>query len=126
MKTNLVFVGMVLSSIVIVSLGQSCCISNTIVVQGLGENRITPNIASLYAYYTTTGNTSSSALSAMESKISDLIGSLKSSGVSSNDITTSSISVYPNYNYTNGTSVISGYSVYESLTVIIRDIDTNG
>lgn len=112
MKTNIVFIGMLLSCLVIVSFGQSCCIPNTIVTQGLGENRVTPDIASLYAYYTTTGNTSSSALEAMKSKISDILGSLQSSGVSSNDITTSSISVYPNYNYTNGTSVIIGYSVY--------------
>lgn len=76
MKLNLVFVGMVLSCIVIVSLGQNCCIPNTIVAHGYGENRISPNIASVYAYYTTTGDTSSSALSAMNSKISDLMSSL--------------------------------------------------
>jgi len=33
--------------------------------------------------------------------------------------------VYPQYNYTNGSSVIIGYTVYVSLTITIRGIDTN-
>ena len=42
-----------------------------------------------------------------------------------NDITTSSISVYPKYDYTNGTSTIVGYTVYISLTITIRGIANN-
>jgi uncharacterized protein YggE len=48
-----------------------------------------------------------------------------SSGVSKDDIATSSISAYPKYNYTDGVSVIIGETVYISLTVTIRGIDTD-
>ncbi len=47
-------------------------------------------------------------------------------GINQNDITTSSISAYPRYNYSSdGTSTVIGYTVYVSLTVTIRGIDTN-
>lgn len=42
-----------------------------------------------------------------------------------NDITTSYISVYPKYDYSNGTSTIVGYTVYVSLTITIRGIANN-
>lgn len=54
-----------------------------------------------------------------------MINALQLNGVSKNDIQTSSIGVYPRYNYTDGQSVIIGYTVYVSLTVTIKGIDTN-
>jgi len=38
---------------------------------------------------------------------------------------TSSISVYPKYDYSSGTGVIVGYTVSVSLTITIRGINTN-
>ncbi len=46
-------------------------------------------------------------------------------GVGQNDIATSYVSAYPKYNYTNGTSVIIGYTVYVSLTININNIHLN-
>jgi len=115
----------VLSCVILLSFGQHCCIKNTVTVQGQGENRIKPNIATIYAYLTVDGNTASSALNSVDDRVTAITNALKSAGVSSNDIATSSISVYPRYNYTNGTSVVIGYTVYISLTVTIRGIDTN-
>lgn len=125
MKTNILFVGMVLSCIILLSYGQSCCITNSIRVQGQGENRIKPNIALLYASLSADGNTASDALNLIDDQLSSISNALQVNGVSQNDIATSSISVYPKYNYTNGTSVVIGYTVYISLTVTIRGIDTN-
>ncbi len=42
-----------------------------------------------------------------------------------NDIATSSVSVYPKYDYSNGTSTVVGYTVYISLTITIRGIANN-
>ncbi len=50
---------------------------------------------------------------------------LQLNGVGQNDISTSSISVYPRYNYTNNTQTIIGYTVYLSLTITIRGIGSN-
>lgn len=125
MKTNTIFVGLVLSCIILLSYGQNCCITNSIRVQGQGENRIQPSIALLYASLSADGNTASDALNNVDDQLSSITNALQANGVSSDDIATSSISVYPKYNYTDGTSVIIGYTVYVSLTVTIRGIDTN-
>lgn len=125
MKTNKLFVGLVLSCIVLLSFAQNCCITNSIRVQGQGENNIKPNIALLYASLSANGATASAALSNIDDQLNSIANALPLNGVSASDVATSSISVYPQYNYTNGTSVIIGYTVYLSLTVTIRGIDTN-
>ena len=71
------------------------------------------------------GNTASAALNSADDALTSVTNALKASGVTANDISTSSISVYPKYNYTNGTSVVVGYTVYLSLSVTVRGIDTN-
>lgn len=64
-------------------------------------------------------------MSKIDDQIESITSSLQFNGVGANDIKTSSISVYPRYNYTaNGTTII-GYTVYVSLTVTIRGINTN-
>lgn len=50
---------------------------------------------------------------------------LQLNGVAQNDISTSSISVYPRYDYSNNTQTIIGYTVYVSLTITIRGIGSN-
>ena len=50
---------------------------------------------------------------------------LQVNGVGQNDITASSISVYPKYDYSSGTGVIVGYTVYVSMTISIKGIDSN-
>ena len=50
---------------------------------------------------------------------------LQLNGVAQNDITTSSIGLYPKYDYSNGTSTVVGYTVYLSLTITIRGIANN-
>lgn len=123
MKTNTLFVGLVLSCIILLSYGQNCCILNSVKVAGVGENYIKPDIAIIYAYLQVNGASASDALSTLGTQLDSITKSLNVNGISSDDIKTSSLSVYPLYNYTNGTSVIIGYTVYISLTVTIRGID---
>ena len=125
MKNNTIYLALVLSCIILLSYGQNCCIVNSVRVQGQGENRIKPNIAILYASLSADGNTASAALNSIDDQLTSINNALTVNGVSQSDISTSSISVYPKYNYTNGTSVVIGYTVYLSLTVTIRGIDTN-
>ena len=127
MKTNTLFIGVVLSCIILLSYGQtsSCCILNSVKVAGTGEYRVKPDIALIYAYLSVEGSSASDALNVLDTKLDSLNSALNINGVSDNDIKTSSLSVYPRYNYTNGTSYIIGYTVYVSLTVTIRNIDKN-
>lgn len=48
---------------------------------------------------------------------------MKVNGVARTDITTSYFSIYPKYNYTNGTSVIVGQTASVSISISIRGID---
>ena len=50
---------------------------------------------------------------------------LKQNNVPKSDIQTSYISVYPKYDYSSGTGVVVGYTVYLSLTITVRGIDKN-
>ena len=123
MKTNTLFVGLVLSCIILLSYGQNCCILHSVKVAGVGENYIKPDIAIIYAYLQVNGASASDALSTLGTQLESITKSLNVNGISSDDIKTSSLSVYPLYNYTNGTSVIIGYTVYISLIVTIIGID---
>lgn len=71
------------------------------------------------------GKTASEALSKIDDQLTSIYNVLQVNGIGQNDITTSSISIYPKYDYTNGTSTIVGYTVYVSLTILIRGINTN-
>ncbi len=94
-------------------------------MQGLGEYRVQAQIATIYASLTAEGSTASEALSKIDDQLTAIMSALQLVGVGSNDISTSYISVYPRYNYTDGTSVIIGYTVYVSLTVTINNIHAN-
>lgn len=62
MKINKLFIGLVLSCIILLSSTQTtspsqCCGYNTMRVQGTGETRVKPDIAILYASLTQEGKT---------------------------------------------------------------------
>jgi uncharacterized protein YggE len=94
-------------------------------VQGNGETRVRPNVATLYASLSQEGKTASEALDKINTQLNQITSVLQLNGVGQNDISTSSISVYPRYDYTNGTSTVIGYIVYVSLTITIRGIGGN-
>ncbi len=131
MKINQLFIAIILSSIILLSFGQGtsnpsgCCSYNTVRVQGTGETRVKPDLAIIYASLSQDGKTASEALDKINTQLEQITNVLQVNGVGQNDISTSSISVYPKYDYTNGTSTIVGYTVYVSLTITIRGIDKN-
>ncbi len=51
-----------------------------------------------------------------------LIASLKNLGVEEKDIQTANYNVYPQYDYTDGKSVLKGYQVSQNVTIKIRDL----
>ncbi len=69
MKTNTLFVGLVLSCIILLSYGQNCCIKNSVKVQGLGEYRVQAQIAIIYASLTADGTTATDALNKIDDQL---------------------------------------------------------
>ncbi|MEK7163539.1 MAG: SIMPL domain-containing protein [Patescibacteria group bacterium] len=90
-----------------------------------GEGKVTavPDVAILNLGMTTKKNTVKLAQAEANTVISGLTKVIKEFGVNEKDIKTTNYSVYPDYDYSNGSNRIVGYNVNVSLTVTVRDID---
>jgi uncharacterized protein YggE len=59
-------------------------------------------------------------------KMNGVISKLKDSGIEEKDIKTTSYRLNPVYDYPNGRSVLTGYEVYQEVTIKIRDLNKIG
>jgi uncharacterized protein YggE len=108
--------------------------AGTITIEGRGEVRAAPDMATINSGVTTQGATAREALDANTAAMSELIAALKEAGIEARDIQTSGFSVNPNYVYSDarddlGYSLppkINGYQVSNSVTVIVRDLEELG
>ena len=103
-------------------------------MEGRGEVSAAPDTAFVNSGVTTQGATAREALDANSAAMSRLIETLKAAGIEPRDIQTSGFSVSPNYVYSdqrdaNGYQLppkIMGYSVSNSVTVRVRQLDILG
>jgi hypothetical protein len=108
--------------------------AGTIAIEGRGEVRAAPDMATINSGVTTQGATAREALDANTAAMSELIAALKEAGIEARDIQTSGFSVNPNYVYSDardelGYSLppkINGYQVSNSVTVVVRDLEELG
>lgn len=108
--------------------------AGTIAIEGRGEVRAAPDMATINSGVTTQGATAREALDANTAAMSELIAALKQSGIEARDIQTSSFSVNPNYVYSDARDdlgytmppKINGYQVSNSVTVVVRDLEELG
>jgi len=108
--------------------------AGTISIEGRGEVSAAPDTAFVTSGVTTQGATAREALDLNTEAMSELIATLKESGIEARDIQTSGFSVNPNYVYSderdaNGYSLpprISGYQVTNTVTVRVRALDELG
>ncbi|KKB10417.1 SIMPL domain-containing protein [Devosia chinhatensis] len=105
-----------------------------ITIEGRGEVRAAPDMATISSGVTTQGATAREALDANTEAMSELIAALKDAGIESRDIQTSGFSVNPNYVYSDARDElgytlpprINGYQVANSVTVVVRDLEELG
>lgn len=108
--------------------------AGTIAIEGRGEVRAAPDMATINSGVTTQGATAREALDANTAAMSELIVALKQSGIEARDIQTSGFSVNPNYVYSDARDdlgytmppKINGYQVSNSVTVVVRDLEELG
>ncbi|KFC64890.1 Hypothetical protein precursor [Devosia sp. LC5] len=108
--------------------------AGSISIEGRGEVTAAPDTAYINSGVTTQGATAREALDLNTKAMTDLIAALKESGIEARDIQTSGFSVNPNYVYSdardeNGYSMppkIQGYQVSNTVTVVVRKLDTLG
>jgi len=103
-------------------------------ITGHGEIMATPDTAFVTSGVTSQGATAKEALDANNADMKALIDTLKAAGIEAIDIQTSGFSVSPNYVYSdardaNGYQMppkVVGYTVYNGVTVVVRDLASLG
>lgn len=98
----------------------------TITVSAEGKVTATPDLANINFSVITEAKTAKEAQSKNTEKMNAVIDYLKSIGIESKDIKTTSYSLYPKYDYPNGRSVLAGYVITNSVNIKIRKFEVIG
>jgi uncharacterized protein YggE len=96
----------------------------TITVNGSGIATSVPDRAQFGFGVTTTAKSASEALSANTAAMTKVIGALKAHAIADADLQTSAVSLSPNYNTSQTT--ITGYTVTNTVTAVIGNLDQAG
>lgn len=98
-----------------------------ITVNGEGTSTVTPDAVRLLATVSVIANTNEEALSNVSKSANAVRTALKTATIDSKDITTSSLTVYPEYNYSQDKGqVLVGYRATQSFSVVVRKAGNAG
>jgi uncharacterized protein YggE len=98
-------------------------ISDTISVSGDGKVYTKPDMAEVSLNINELAPTSRAALDKVNQKIDQAIKIAKNNGVADNDISTTGLNVYTEYDYSNSGRKIIGQRALQSLSLKVRKID---
>lgn len=98
----------------------------TIAISGEGKVTAVPDVARISVGLLTEGRDIAALQRQNTDKMNKLIDAMKALGVADKDIQTTNYSIYPKYDYTDGRSVLSGYTVNQNATVKVRDLSKVG
>ena len=98
-----------------------------ITVSAQGTVKVVPDAVRINATATSVAASSKEALAATAKTSTAVRAALKAAKIDTKDIATASVSVYPEYKYTNdGGSTLTGYRASQSFTITVRAADTAG
>jgi uncharacterized protein YggE len=98
-----------------------------ITVSAQGTIKVTPDAVRLSATVSAVAATSKDALAAANKTAAAVRAALKAAKIEAKDISTQTVTVYPEYKYANdGTSTQIGYRGSQSINIVIRAADTAG
>ena len=101
--------------------------SRTITVSATGSVKVTPDAVRVNATVTKVANSNALALSEVGSSAAAVRKALLANGISTKDIKTQSLTVYPEYNYTQEKgSVLIGYRGSQSFEIVVRNAPNAG
>ena len=95
-------------------------------VIGTATVTLTPDMAELTVGVETRADTVNGAVTGNSEALNAVIEALKAAGVAENDMSTRNYYVGAEYDYSVSPAALSGYSVNNNLTIIVRDIDMIG
>lgn len=128
-KIILILAMVLVAIIVIVSILRERIVNediNQTVIYGQGKVAYIPDTATIIlGVQIDKANTAEEATSQMNEKIGKIITAVKAEGIDEKDIQTSTYSLYPQYDYSDGKSTVSGYNANQHLTIKARGVDKN-
>lgn len=100
----------------------------TISVSGTGRVAVEPDVADLRLGVTNTALTAQQARAANAGTMTAVIDALKAVAIAPRDIQTSNLSLSPNYDYSGDANPprLTGYTLTNSVGVVLRDVGTVG
>jgi uncharacterized protein YggE len=95
--------------------------AQTITVTGQGTVTAKPDTVIITLGVRTEHTNVQEALAENAKRANGVIRALKTIGVGEEDIDTASFSIYPKYNYSNGTATLTGYEVEHIFDITVKD-----
>ena len=101
--------------------------SRTITVSAIGSVKVTPDAVRINATVTKVATSNALALSEVGTSAGSVRKALLANGISTKDLKTQSLTVYPEYNYTQDKgSVLIGYRGSQSFEIVVRNAPNAG
>jgi uncharacterized protein YggE len=127
MKLRSVIAGVAALSLLVLPTAQAEAASRYITVSAEGSVKVTPDAVKIMGQVTVVDGTNAGALAKANTSSAAVRKALLSNGVSTKDIATTSLTVYPEYNYTQDKgSVQIGYRASQSFTVVVKNATNAG
>jgi uncharacterized protein YggE len=134
MRTKLFIAGMAIMPLMLAAAvcgSETTRIENTppdqirgITVSGEGKVTGKPDLALITLGVSTLRPTVAEARDAAAAALTGMLDAMRANGVADDDIQTSQLSIYPEYDYSANTQRIVGFRVGNTVTVKVRDIDS--
>ena len=116
-----------LAFVALVAPASEAAATRYITVKAQGTVQVTPDAVRISASANNVAASSKEALAATAKSSAAIRAALKSSKIDSKDIATQSVSVFPEYKYSNdGGSTLVGYRATQSFTITVRAANTAG
>ena len=97
-----------------------------ITISSQGSVKVVPDAVRISASSTNVAATSKEALAATAKTTAAVRAALAAAKIDKKDISTQSVSVFPEYKYDNNTTVLIGYRASQTLTIVVRAAATAG
>ena len=97
-----------------------------ITISSQGSVKVVPDAVRISANSTNVAATSKEALAATVKTTAAVRTALTAAKIDKKDISTQSVSVFPEYKYDNNTTVLIGYRASQTLTIVVRAAATAG
>lgn len=109
-------------------IGRAPLTQYTITIEGEGKVVAAPDVAVVSLGVQSDAKTVKAAQGDNSQKMNDIVKAVKDIGVKDADIQTTNYNIYPKYSYNKDTGIsdIVGYTVSQSVTVKVRDLDKVG